>query len=82
MNSAEQVVILKHVAKLEAEIAELEDCEQQWGEKWISERKENERLREALVEISEINTMVYGADHAVVVAWRALLALEESEDEG
>ena len=34
--------------RLEQVEAELENCEQQWGEKWISERKENERLRKAL----------------------------------
>ena len=41
---------------------------------------ENERLRSALVEISEINTMVHSVDHAVMVAWRTLLA-EENNDE-
>ena len=44
----EQRELKNKILRLEAEIAELEDCEQQWGEKWVSERKENERLREAL----------------------------------
>ena len=47
----EQRELKNKILRLEAEIAELEECEQQWGEKWISERKENERLREALVEL-------------------------------